>query len=335
MVLISKKNRRIILEHLFKEGVICVKKDPKLPRHNEIEEVPNLHVMMVMKSMASRDYVDEKFNWQWHYYFLKNEGIEYLREVLHLPPQVFPSTLTKQRPSRPQMSGGESSGGGGKGKGGKGGGSKGGKGGGAAAGRSVFLTGFDFDTDESAVQAHFGKMGAIESLYFQSKWSAVVTYVDASAAQKAVSKLDGSTMSGQSRYVAVRLDDPDRSGGKGKGSRKGGSGGGKGGSGGGGSDDGRSIYVSGFDYDTNEDALNKHFGYVGGIESLYFQSKGGAVITYTKASAAQRALTELAGTTMSGQSRYVAVKLDTAAHRQGSQKSWGKGGGKGKWRSRE
>merc|ERR1719454_2772559 len=101
------------------EGVICVKKDPRLPKHNEIEEVPNLHGMMVMKSMASRDFVDEKFNWQWHHYFVKNEGIEHLREVLHLPPQVFPSTLTKQRPSRPAMAaaGGDEGGGKGWGKG--------------------------------------------------------------------------------------------------------------------------------------------------------------------------------------------------------------------------
>merc|ERR1719326_2435494 len=56
---------------------------------------------MLMKSLTSRDYVKEKFNWQWYYYFLTNEGIEYLRDILHLPAQVFPSTLTKQRPTRP------------------------------------------------------------------------------------------------------------------------------------------------------------------------------------------------------------------------------------------
>merc|ERR1719265_2458454 len=109
-------NRRTILEHLFKEGVMVVKKDPTwavLKDHHEIEGVPNLHVRMVMKSLASRDLVDEKFNWQWYYYFLKNEGIEHLREVLHLPAQVFPSTLTKQRPSRPAMAaaGGDEGGG--------------------------------------------------------------------------------------------------------------------------------------------------------------------------------------------------------------------------------
>eukprot|EP00418_Pyrodinium_bahamense_P093836 CAMPEP_0179046736 /NCGR_PEP_ID=MMETSP0796-20121207/18838_1 /TAXON_ID=73915 /ORGANISM="Pyrodinium bahamense, Strain pbaha01" /LENGTH=139 /DNA_ID=CAMNT_0020743165 /DNA_START=98 /DNA_END=517 /DNA_ORIENTATION=+ len=122
MVLIPKQNKRKILEHVFKEGVIVVKHDPRACRHNELEDIPNLHVMMVMKSLCSRAYVTEKFNWQWHYYFLTNEGIEYLREVLHLPAQVFPSTLTKQRPSRPALAGADTAasgegGGWGKGKG--------------------------------------------------------------------------------------------------------------------------------------------------------------------------------------------------------------------------
>merc|ERR1712110_685785 len=64
-------------------------------RHDHID-VPNLHVMMVMKSLASRDLVKMKFNWQWFYYFLSDTGIEHLREELHLPSSVFPATLTKQ-----------------------------------------------------------------------------------------------------------------------------------------------------------------------------------------------------------------------------------------------
>merc|ERR1719373_1344336 len=111
MVLISKKNRRAILEHIFKEGVIVVKHEPRASRHNELEDIPNLEVMMVTRSLASRAYLDEKFNWGWHYYFLTNEGIDYLREVLHLPAQVFPSTLTKQRPTRPALAGADSAGG--------------------------------------------------------------------------------------------------------------------------------------------------------------------------------------------------------------------------------
>eukprot|EP00421_Protoceratium_reticulatum_P072204 CAMPEP_0168403902 /NCGR_PEP_ID=MMETSP0228-20121227/24366_1 /TAXON_ID=133427 /ORGANISM="Protoceratium reticulatum, Strain CCCM 535 (=CCMP 1889)" /LENGTH=81 /DNA_ID=CAMNT_0008417515 /DNA_START=1 /DNA_END=242 /DNA_ORIENTATION=- len=81
MVLIPKKSRRAILEHVFKEGVMCVKHEPRANRHNELEDIPNLHVMMVLRSLCSRGYLSEKFNWQWHYYFLTNEGIEYLREV--------------------------------------------------------------------------------------------------------------------------------------------------------------------------------------------------------------------------------------------------------------
>ena len=44
---IFEANRKAILEHLFKEGVMCVKKDGRAHRHNEMEDIPNLHVMMV------------------------------------------------------------------------------------------------------------------------------------------------------------------------------------------------------------------------------------------------------------------------------------------------
>merc|ERR1740122_923245 len=119
MVLIPKQTRRQVLEHIFKEGVIVVKHDPNASKHNEegLEDVPNLHVMMICRSLASRGYLDEKFNWQWHYYFLTNEGIDYLREKLSIPPQVFPSTLTKQRPTRPALAGADTAAGDGFGKG--------------------------------------------------------------------------------------------------------------------------------------------------------------------------------------------------------------------------
>jgi len=87
------------------EGVVVVKKDPKQSEHPDIAGVPNLHVMMALRSLKSRAYVDEKFNWLHHYYYLTNEGIEYLRDYLHLPASIFPNTLTKQRPSRPAGAG--------------------------------------------------------------------------------------------------------------------------------------------------------------------------------------------------------------------------------------
>lgn len=94
--LIPRRNRREIHEYLFREGVIVVKKDPKLLEHPELRGIPNLHVMMVLRSLKSRNYVTEKFNWQHYYYVLSNEGIEHLRDVLHLPSNVQPATYTRK-----------------------------------------------------------------------------------------------------------------------------------------------------------------------------------------------------------------------------------------------
>lgn len=97
--LIPRKSRRAIHEYLFREGVIVVKKDPKLMEHPELKGIPNLHVMMALRSLKSHNFVTETFNWQHHYYVLTNEGIEHLRDILHLPSNVQPSTHTRK--SRP------------------------------------------------------------------------------------------------------------------------------------------------------------------------------------------------------------------------------------------
>ena len=62
--------------------------------------IPNLHVAKLMQSMTSRGYTKESFSWQYYYWYLTNEGIEYLREYLHLPAEVMPNTLKKVRTSR-------------------------------------------------------------------------------------------------------------------------------------------------------------------------------------------------------------------------------------------
>eukprot|EP00382_Lankesteria_abbotti_P005409 CAMPEP_0113846302 /NCGR_PEP_ID=MMETSP0372-20130328/1234_1 /TAXON_ID=340204 /ORGANISM="Lankesteria abbotti" /LENGTH=160 /DNA_ID=CAMNT_0000815435 /DNA_START=10 /DNA_END=492 /DNA_ORIENTATION=+ /assembly_acc=CAM_ASM_000359 len=100
--LIPKKNRREIYEYVFKEGVIVVEKNPNLEEHPHIHDVPNLHVMMIMKSLKSRDFVDEQFNWRHNYYILKNSGIEHLRQYLHLPSGVCPATFTRQSKAPPR-----------------------------------------------------------------------------------------------------------------------------------------------------------------------------------------------------------------------------------------
>lgn len=60
---IQKKNRLAVYSYLFKEGVLVAKKDFFKPKHDKIEDVPNLEVLALMKSMKSRGLVRETFNW--------------------------------------------------------------------------------------------------------------------------------------------------------------------------------------------------------------------------------------------------------------------------------
>jgi small subunit ribosomal protein S10e len=92
---IPKKNRVAIYAYLFKEGVCVVKKDTALPTHPEIEGVSNLEVMMLMKSLNSRELVRTTFSWQYSYCYLTETGVEYLRGYLALPEEIKPATLMK------------------------------------------------------------------------------------------------------------------------------------------------------------------------------------------------------------------------------------------------
>ena len=101
MVLVSKKDRMAIFRYLMQEGVLVVKKDNNLAAHPHVtqgasaEPIKNLHVMMLLKSLKSREYVDEIFSWQWSYYTLTDAGVKYIREQLGLPPSVIPPTHRK------------------------------------------------------------------------------------------------------------------------------------------------------------------------------------------------------------------------------------------------
>ena len=77
-----------------------------------------------MQSFTSKELVKEIFSWRYYYWYLTNEGIEYLREYLHLPTEVVPDTLKKAAPARAragerpgEREGGFDEGGKGKGKG--------------------------------------------------------------------------------------------------------------------------------------------------------------------------------------------------------------------------
>ena len=90
MVLVSKKDKIKIYLHLLNEGVFCFKKD--YSSKNENLDIPNLNCFLVVRSLASRKFVTEIFSWQWHYYFLTESGVDYLRKYLGLPDLVIPKT---------------------------------------------------------------------------------------------------------------------------------------------------------------------------------------------------------------------------------------------------
>merc|ERR1712158_279815 len=106
-MLMPKKNLVAIYENLFKEGCMVAKKDTHAPKHPELD-VPNLHVMKALTSLKSRGYVKEQFAWRHYYWYLTNEGIQYLRDYLHLPPEIVPATLKRQAPreTRPRAGAG-------------------------------------------------------------------------------------------------------------------------------------------------------------------------------------------------------------------------------------
>jgi len=98
-MLISKTNRRAIYEALFKEGVLTAPKEFNAPTHPDIPNVKNLEVIKAMQSLTSKGFVKTQFSWQWYYYVLTPEGLDYLREFLHLPSEIVPQTHKK--PVRP------------------------------------------------------------------------------------------------------------------------------------------------------------------------------------------------------------------------------------------
>ncbi|XP_028638578.1 40S ribosomal protein S10-like [Grammomys surdaster] len=109
-MLMPKKNRIAIYEPLFKEGVMVAKKDVHMPKHPELADknVLNFHVMKAMQALKSPGYVKEQFAWRHFYWYLTNEGIQYLRDDLLLSPEIVPATLRRPETGRPRPKGPES-----------------------------------------------------------------------------------------------------------------------------------------------------------------------------------------------------------------------------------
>ncbi|KAJ4458218.1 putative 40S ribosomal protein S10 [Paratrimastix pyriformis] len=88
------------------QGVLFAKKDFWATSHPiaELKDIPNLQVIKTMQSLRSRKFVKETFNWSHFYWYLTFDGLNYLREYLHLAENVVPNTLKKQQSARPPSS---------------------------------------------------------------------------------------------------------------------------------------------------------------------------------------------------------------------------------------
>merc|ERR1711988_1159755 len=122
-MLVPKNVRIQIYQHLFNSGVMVAKKDVNKAKHDDPElPVRNLYVIKILQSFKSKGFVTETFNWGWYYWYLTNEGITHLREVLGLPEECVPNTLKKSnRPASVRGEEGDRERRGGKGEGGWGG----------------------------------------------------------------------------------------------------------------------------------------------------------------------------------------------------------------------
>lgn len=165
---------------------------------------------------------------------------------------------------------------------------------------AVFVNGFDFGTTQEAVESHFSEAGLVESVEMK-KGSAVVTFSSSSEAEAAVDTLNKSTIEGNSRFVAVKLDRkslPHDEAPPKPAKRKHV-----------GPEAVCEVFVFGFDFGTTQAAIEAHFSDAGLVESVDMK-KSNAVVTFSSPSEAEAAVDTLNKTTIEGNSRYIDVRLD-------------------------
>ncbi|CAK7902313.1 40S ribosomal protein S10A [[Candida] anglica] len=100
-MLIPREERKKIHQYLFQEGVVVAKKDFNQPKHDEID-TRNLYVIKALQSLTSKGFVKTQFSWQYYYYTLTDEGVEFLRTELNIPEGILPLTRLKGAPAERQ-----------------------------------------------------------------------------------------------------------------------------------------------------------------------------------------------------------------------------------------
>jgi small subunit ribosomal protein S10e len=98
---VPKKSRDDVYRYFFTEGVVVCEKNRLGHWTGELGgkkfRVPNIQVMQLMKSLKSRSLIKEQYAWRHFYWFLPDNGVEFLRKYLHLDASVVPNTQKKTK----------------------------------------------------------------------------------------------------------------------------------------------------------------------------------------------------------------------------------------------
>ena len=63
--------------------------------------------MIVAKTLKSKGFLEEIYNWNWHYYHLTSAGVKYLIQTLGLPTDIVPNTFKQSKRALPKTEAGE------------------------------------------------------------------------------------------------------------------------------------------------------------------------------------------------------------------------------------
>ncbi|KAG5451219.1 Plectin/S10 domain protein [Opisthorchis viverrini] len=97
-MLLPIDTRNAIYEKIIQDGVLTARNDIRPCYNHPTISTRNLHVIKTMRSLKSRGWVREQYAWRTYYWFLTNDGLTHLREVLHLPSDIIPATM--KQPAR-------------------------------------------------------------------------------------------------------------------------------------------------------------------------------------------------------------------------------------------
>ena len=95
MVIVYREERKKVHIYLLQNGVICFPKDTK--EVNEVLGIENLKLFMICRSLMSKGCVTQLFNWQYHYFSLTNDGIQFLKSELGIEDESVQPITCRQR----------------------------------------------------------------------------------------------------------------------------------------------------------------------------------------------------------------------------------------------